>query len=142
MTTQPPPHTHQCDLKKPATCREESETPHLLLQRGGYWSAVTAVKKWCKHRRQLVYAQRKACERTDEALTKLDAAARRHTDTDLHGLVTALSDAVLLYRGQHRRRVELTESSGNVSTELWTSPPAEALRCLTERQPTHNDQQH
>ncbi len=28
MTNQPPPHTHQCDLKKPATCREESDTPH------------------------------------------------------------------------------------------------------------------
>ena len=28
MTNQPPPHTHQCDLKKPAICREESDTPH------------------------------------------------------------------------------------------------------------------
>ena len=27
MTNQPPPPTHQCDLKKPATCREESDTP-------------------------------------------------------------------------------------------------------------------
>ena len=33
MTNQPPPHTHQCDLKKPATCREESDTPH-------HWTAI------------------------------------------------------------------------------------------------------
>ena len=27
MTTQPPPHTRRCGLKKPVICREESETP-------------------------------------------------------------------------------------------------------------------
>ena len=30
MTTQPPPHTRRCGLKKPVICREESETPQLL----------------------------------------------------------------------------------------------------------------
>ena len=30
MTTQPPPHTRRCGLKKPVICREESETPHLM----------------------------------------------------------------------------------------------------------------
>ncbi len=34
MTNQPPPHTHQCDLKKPATCREESDRPHNRLEEG------------------------------------------------------------------------------------------------------------
>ena len=28
MTNQPPPPTRRCGLKKPAICREESETPH------------------------------------------------------------------------------------------------------------------
>ena len=121
--TVPNPRNNSKPLTK---LRRETGLGHsLLLQRGGYWSAVTAAKKWSKRRRQVVYAQRKAAERTDEAVTKLDAAARQHTD--LHGLVTALSDAVLLYRNQHLRRVELTESAGNVSTGLWTTRPDAAL---------------
>ena len=36
MTTQPPPHTHQCDLKKPAICREESETPQSTTSSVSY----------------------------------------------------------------------------------------------------------
>ena len=44
---------------KPLTkLRRETSSGHsVLLQRGGYWSAVTAAKKWCIHRRGLAYAQ-------------------------------------------------------------------------------------
>ena len=116
---------------KPLTkLRHETGLGHsLLLQRGGYWAAVTAVKKWCIHRRGLAYGQRKAGERTDEALTKLDAAAQQHTD--LHGLVAALSGTVLLYRSHQRRRVDLVGSSQNVSTGLCPVPPDEALLGLS-----------
>ena len=118
---------------KPLTkLRRETGLGHsLLLQRGGYWSAVTAVKKWCKHRRGLAYGQRKAGGRTDEALTKLDAAAQKHGDTELSGLVSALSGTVLLYRGHQRRRVDLVGSSQNVSTGLWPVPPDAALLGLS-----------
>ena len=34
MTNQPPPHTRRCGLKKPAICREESETPQSPRARG------------------------------------------------------------------------------------------------------------
>ena len=32
MTNQPPPPARRCDLKKPANCREESETPHQTTE--------------------------------------------------------------------------------------------------------------
>ena len=103
--------------------RHETGSGHsVLLQRGGFWSAVTSVKKWSKHRRKLVYTHCKACERVDEALTKLDAAAQRHTGTELPGLVTALCDTLLLYRDHRLRRVELTESAENIEVLLSKCP--------------------
>ena len=112
----PNPRNHSQPLTK---FRHETDVGHsLLLQRGGFWSAVGAVKKWSKHRNKLVYSSRKAGERTDEALTKLDAVAQRHADAYLPGLVAALTDAVLMYRDHRQRRVELTESAENVSTHF------------------------
>ena len=119
--TVPNPRNNSKPLTKQ---RHDTGTEHsLLLQRGGYWSAVTATKKWVKHRREREYAQRKTCERTDTALSALDAAVQRHADGCMPGIVAELADAVLLYREHQSRRVALTETAGNVATHLWPAPP-------------------
>ena len=119
--TVPNPRNNSKPLTK---LRHDTGTEHsLLLQRGGYWSAVTATKKWVKHRRERMYAQRKTRERTDTALSKLDDVVQRHADGCMPGLVAELADAVLLYREHQSQRVALSETSGNVSTHLWATPP-------------------
>ena len=127
--TVPNPRNNSQPLTKQR--RETASGRSLLLQRGGYWTAVTAAKKWSKHRRQLTHSQRKAAERIDNTLTKLDGAAQKHTATELQGLVTELANAVETYRGCHQQRVDLTATSGNTSTRLWPSPPVQALLDLS-----------
>ena len=114
---------------KPLTAlRKATGTEHSLsLQRGGYWSAATAAKKWVKHRRQRVYAQHKTRKQTDTALSTLDDAVQQHAEGCVPGLAAELADAVLLYRDHQARRVALTETSGNVATHLWATAPDTGL---------------
>ena len=55
----PSPRNHSTPLTQ---WRHKTGSAHsLLLQRGGHWSAVDAVKKWSDRRNHVVYAQRKSC---------------------------------------------------------------------------------
>lgn len=115
--------------------RQESGSEHaLLVHRGGYWSAVDAVKKWSKRRRGLVYAQSKTAERSDKALTVLAALAAL---ADKHGLgavsvrCAAMSDAVTVYRGHRRRLVELADSTAKAALHLRPERPDAALTQLS-----------
>ena len=110
----------------------------MLLQRGGFWCAVGAVRKWSKRRDQLVYGQRKAVEGTDKALTGLGALLEKLADgsdgsdgsdgavgASVHA--RALIEALALYRSAHRCRVGLVESGENTAVRLWSTPPDAAL---------------
>ena len=100
----------------------------LLLQRGGYWSAVDAVKKWSERRNHLVYAQRKAVESTDKALNTLATfAAKKPAHSAVLAQASAMSEAVAQYRDAQRRRVELVESSDGNALRLRTTHPGREL---------------
>ena len=128
----PSPRNHSAPLTQ---FRHQTGSVHnLRLQRGGFWCAVEAVKRWSKRRNQLVYGQHKATEGTDKALADLGALLGRlagegsEVGVDAMSVhACAMSDAMARYRGAHRRRIELVECGGNSVAYLWPTPPGSAL---------------
>ena len=122
----PSPRNHSTPLTQ---LRHKTGSVHsLLLQRGGFWSAADAVKKWSKRRNQLEYAQRKAVEGTDKALNTLATFTAKHPD---HGVVSvqsrAMGESVAQCRDAQRRRVELVESGDGNALHLRATPPDRGL---------------
>ena len=100
----------------------------MLLQRGGFWSAADAVKKWFIRRNHLVYAQRKAVDGTDKALNNLSVFAAKHPNVDtVSAQVRAMGESVARCRDAQRRRVELVESGDGNALRLRTTPPGRGL---------------
>ena len=122
----PSPRNHSAPLTR---LRHKTGSVHsLLLQRGGCWSAVDAVKKWSRHRNQLVYAQRKAVEGTDKALNTLATfAAKKPAHSAVLVQARAMSASVTQYRNAQRRRVELVESGDGNALRLRATPPDRGL---------------
>ena len=122
----PSPRNHSTPLTQ---LRHKTGSAHsVLLQRGGYWSATDAVKKWSERRNQLVYAQRKAVEGTDKALNTLSVfAAKKPAHSTVSAQTSAMSEAVAQYRDAQRRRVELVESSDGNALHLRATPPGRGL---------------
>ena len=128
----PSPRNHSAPLTQ---FRHETGSTHsLLLQRGGFWGAVDAVKKWSKRRNQLVYAQRKATEGTDKALgvqgAFLDGFASGSPDCGGAAMsvqVRAMRESLAQHRGDRRRRIELVESGADSALHLWPTQPSPAL---------------
>ena len=122
----PSPRNHSTPLTQ---LRHKTGSAHsLLLQRGGYWSAVDAVKKWSGRRNQLVYAQRKAVEGTDKALNTLATfAAKKPAHSAVLVQARAMSASVAQYRDAQRRRVELVESGDGNALHLRATPPGRGL---------------
>ena len=126
----PSPRNHSAPLTQ---IRHETGSTHsLLLQRGGFWGAVEAVKKWSKRRNQLLYATHKASEGADAAMDKLGAAARRPDDAaTVTAQVALMGEALALYRGRHRRRVALADSGERIASRLRPDPPDPELAQMT-----------
>ena len=128
----PSPRNHSAPLTR---FRHQTGSTHsLLLQRGGFWCAVNAVKKWSKRRNQLVHGQRKATEGTDKALGDLAAFLARFSgespDCGVEAMVMhirAMRESLAQHRGDRRRRIELVESGGDIAWRLWPTPPDSAL---------------
>ena len=128
----PSPRNHSAPLTQ---FRHETGSTHsLLLQRGGFWGAVDAVKKWSKRRNQMVYAQRKATEGTDKALgvqgAFLDGFASESPDCGGAAMsvqVRAMRESLAQHRGDRRRRIELVESGADSALHLWPTQPSPAL---------------
>ena len=122
----PSPRNHSIPLTQ---LRHKTGSAHsLLLQRGGHWSAVDAVKKWSKRRNQVVYAQRKAVEGTDKALNTLSVFAAKKPDRSAVLAQTgAMAASVERCRDAQRRRVELIESSDGNALHLRETPPDRGL---------------
>ena len=128
----PSPRNHSAPLTQ---FRHETASTHsLLLQRGGFWCAVDAVKKWSKRRNQLVYAQRKAAEGTDKALGDLgaflDGSASESLDCGVAVMsvqIRSMRESLAQHRGDRRRRIELVESGEDIALHLWSTPPDPAL---------------
>ena len=120
--------------------RHETGSAHsLLLQRGGFWCAVGAVKEWSKRRNQLVYGQREAVEGTDNAFAGLGALLEKLADGSggsdgSDGAVSvhacALSETLAQYRSAHRCRVKLVECGEKTAVRLWSTPPDAALSAM------------
>ena len=122
----PSPRNHSTPLTQ--LRHKTSSTHSVLLQRGGFWSAVGAVKKWSKHRNHLEYAQRKAAGSTDKALNNLAAFTAKHSTDDAVSVpVRAMGESVARYRDAQRRRVELVASGGGNALRLRATPPSSAL---------------
>ena len=129
------PRNHSAPLTQ---FRREADSNHsVLLQRGGFWCAVEAAKKWSKRRNQLVYGQRKAAEGTDGALADLGALLEGLAGEGSDGGAAAVSvqacamrEALERYRGTHRRRVGLVESGEGNALHLWSTPPDSALSAM------------
>ena len=117
----PSPRNHSAPLTQ---FRRGTGSEHsVLLQRGGFWCAVEAVKKWSKRRDQLLYTRRKASEGTDAAMDKLGAAVERLADAEtLPAQVGLMGEALALCRDHHRRRVELADSGEGAALHLRPSP--------------------
>ena len=122
----PSPRNHSTPLTQ---LRHKTGSVHsVLLQRGGFWSAVDAVKKWSNRRNQLVYAKRKAVDGTDKALNTLTAFTGKHPSIGAVSVQSrAMSEAVAQCRNAQRRRVELVESSDGNALRLRATPPISAL---------------
>ena len=122
----PSPRNHSTPLTQ---LRRKTGSVHsLLLQRGGYWSAADAVKKWSKRRNQLVYAQREAVEGTDKALNTLATfAAKKPAHSAVLVQSRAMSEAVARCRNAQRRRVDLVESGNGNALRLRATPPGRGL---------------
>ena len=120
------PRNHSTPLTQ---WRHKTGSVHsLLLQRGGHWSAVDAVKKWSERRNHLVYAQRKAVEGTDKALNALSVfAAKKPARSAVSAQVRVMSEAVERCRDAQRRRVELVESSDGNALRWRATPPERGL---------------
>ena len=126
----PSPRNHSAPLTR---FRHETDSAHsLLLQRGGFWCAVEAVKKWSKRRNQLVYAQHKAAEGTDVAMNKTGAVVEGLAEAEaLSAQVEFMGEALALYRDRHRRRVELADRGEGAALHLRPSQPGPGLAQLT-----------
>ena len=122
----PSPRNHSTPLTR---LRHETGSVHsLLLQRGGFWSAVDAVKKWSGRRNQIVYAQRKAVEGTDKALNTLTAfAAKKPAHGTVLVQVRVMGESVAQCRDAQRRRVELVGSGDGNALRLRATPPSSGL---------------
>ena len=120
------PRNHSTPLTQ---WRHKTGSAHsLLLQRGGHWSAVDAVKKWSDRRNQVVYAQRKAVEGTDKTLNALSVfAAKKPAHSAVSAQTRVMSEAVELCRDAQRRRVELVESSDGNALRWRDTPPERGL---------------
>ena len=119
----PSPRNHSTPLTQ---LRHKTGSVHsLLLQRGGFWSAVDAVKKWSGRRNQLVYAQRKAVEGTDKALNNLSVfAAKKPVHSAVLVQVRAMGASVAQCRDAQRRRVELVGSGDGNTLRCGQPHPA------------------
>ena len=117
----PSPRNHSSPLTQ---FRRDTGSEHsVLLQRGGFWSAVEAVKKWSKRRDQLLYTRHKASEGTGSAMGKLGAAVERLADAEaLPPQVGLMGEALALYRDHHRRRLELADSGEGAALHLRPGP--------------------
>ena len=81
MTNQPPPHTHQCDLKKPAICREESDTPQRHInnphRRGLHLKHRRHAIKRAGPRRRLRSVPDRVTARPRDAIIRRERTVRR-----------------------------------------------------------------
>lgn len=125
----PSPRNNSAPLT--AQRRNAGSTHSVLLQRGGYWSAVDAAKKWSKRRRTLQHAQSKSAKATGKTLAALAKTADKKNAAAVAAQAAAMTAALALYRKHRQHRVELADSGEKAALHLRPRRPAAALTELS-----------
>ena len=108
--------------------RAETGSGHSsVLQRGGFWCAVEAVRKWSTRRNALVYAASESVERTGAALGVFGALVGEGAAAVAFARAVGALESC---RADQRRRVELVGSGENVALHLWATPPSSELSAM------------